>query len=579
MKTNNQQGIAVPMILLGVAIIGLLAYFLISSTFPFKNQLMSSLFPKSSSRAAGMVDLSLAPASLTVKQNDTFLVGVNIDAKTSSPSAMDLEINYDPTVLQATALEPGFFFTKVLVPASLTSGKATITLAQDIGGFKSGTGNVATLSFKALQNTTTASSITINPTNTQVASIGINGNDLNTLTNSAVTVNATSAVAKNAVMSLTAPTGTIPSTPEFGVNVMVKTGTDASNLFVSKLNFDPAKLAVSRIDTTGTFITQWVNTPSFDNANGVISAVGGVPTPGFTAASTAVKMLTVYFTGKASGLAAINFDPSSSVYRNSDNQNIAGTLTNASVTIGTVSTPTPTPTPTPSPSVVPSTTPTPTPIGTITPSSTPTPSASGSISPSSTPTASVVATASPIPSATPTTCSISSANWVPATNPINEGKVVGLTVSGTGGCAGKSVAFTVLEDDGVLGTDPVRNTPPSVKFDANNKANTSWLAEFQVDGFNGIGNPPEYFFNATVDSSTVKSADPLLLVNQATAGTFSKGDANRDGKVDFVDMSILLSNWNKTTGFNDELDYNDDKVINTFDFAGLVQLLILGGLI
>jgi hypothetical protein len=564
---SDQKGVAVPLLLLGVAIIGLLGYFLISSTFPFKNQLMSSLFPKSSSRAAGMVDLSLAPATLTVKQNDTFLVGVNIDTKTSSPSAMDLEVNYDPTVLQATALEPGFFFTKILVPASLTSGKATITLAQDIGGFKSGTGNVATLSFKALQNTTTATAITINPTNTQVASIGINGNDLNTLTNSAVTVSATSTVDKNAVMSLTAPGGTVPATPEFGVNVMVKTGTDASNLFVSKLNFDPSKLTVTRIDTTGSFITQWVNTPSFDNANGLILAAGGVPTPGFTAATNAAKMLTVYFTGKASGTTPINFDPESSVYRDSDNQNIAGTLTSTSVTIGAISTPNP------SPSVMPS------PSTSVSPSTTPIPSSTGSVVPSSTPVASVIASASPVPSATPSTCVITSANWVPATNPINSGKVVGLTVNGSGSCVGKSVAFNVLEDDGALGTDPVSNQPPTVKFDSNNKANTSWLAEFQVDGFNGIGNPPEYYFEATVDTSTVKSADPLLLVNQAATGTFTKGDANRDGTVDFVDLSILMSNWNKTSGFNDELDYNDDKIINTFDFAGLVQLLILNQLI
>jgi hypothetical protein len=563
----NQTGIVMPVVFLMVAIVGILLYFFVTSTFPFKDSLMGSLFPKDSSRAAGMVDLSLAPPTLSVKTNDTFLVGVNIDAKTSSPSAMELEVNYDPSILQATALEPGFFFTKVLVPASLTSGKATITLAQDIGGYKSGSGNVAVLSFKALQNTTTASQITFNPTNTQVASIGINGNDINTLTNSSVIVSATPAVVKNAVMSLTAPAGTIPATPEFGVDVMIKTGSDASNLFVSKLNFDPSKLTVSRIDTAGSFITQWVNAPTFDNANGVISAVGGVPTPGFTAATTAAKMLTVYFTGKASGAAPINFDPSSAVYRDSDNQNIAGTFTNTSVTIGAIATPTPTPipsvAPSPSASVAPS------------PAVSPSPAASVVVSPS--PAASVAP--SPSPSSAPVACSITSANWVPATNPINEGKVVGLTVIGTGSCAGKSVAFSVLEDDGVLGTDPVRNAPPTVKFDSNNKANTSWLAEFQVDGFNGVGNPPEYFFNATVDSSTMKSANPLLLVNQAVAGTFSKGDANRDSKVDFVDLSILMSNWNKTSGFNDELDYNDDNVINTFDFAGLVQLLILGGVI
>ncbi len=51
------------------------------------------------------------------------------------------------------------------------------------------------------------------------------------------------------------------------------------------------------------------------------------------------------------------------------------------------------------------------------------------------------------------------------------------------------------------------------------------------------------------------------------------------GKVDFVDLSILMTNWNKNNAFPDELDYNEDGTINTFDFSGLVQLLFLGGLI
>jgi hypothetical protein len=189
---------------------------------------------------------------------------------------------------------------------------------------------------------------------------------------------------------------------------------------------------------------------------------------------------------------------------------------------------------------------------------------------------------SPVASAStaPVACTITSANWVPSTNPINQGKVVGLNVKGNGDCADKSIAFTVWEDDGILGGDPVTNQPPSVKFGANSEANTSWLAEFQQDGFNGINNPPEYFFNATLDGvSQVRSSDPLLVVNPVAAGQWLKGDANHDGKVDFVDLSILMTNWNKTSGYNDELDYNDDGTINTFDFSGLVQLLILGGLV
>jgi hypothetical protein len=558
---TSQQGIVLPALMLLVAVAAVLIYFVISSTAPFKDGFLSSFFPKSSSQAAGVVDLSLVPDTISVKQNDTFLVDVVIDAKTSQPTAMELEINYDPAVLQMTALEPGFFFSKTLVPPAISSGKGTVTLAQDIGNYKSGTGSIVTLAFKALQNTSAPAQITINPTTTQIAALNENGNVVGSITNSTVNVSQLAAINKNAEIAVTVPAAAQPIGQEFAVQLKAKTGTESANLFVSKLSFDPSKLLVSRIDTGGSFVTQWVNNNSFDNANGKVTLIGGVPNPGYQA-SVLTTMATVYFTGKTAGSADINLDGASAIYRNSDNQDILGTQTNGTVTISTVSvSPSPSPVVSPSPAISPS------PVVSVAPSASPV--ASVAISPSPSPVVS--------PSSAPVACSVSQANWVPATNPINEGKVVGLTVTGTGSCAGKSVTFQVLEDDGILGTDPARNQPPTVKFDANGKANTSWLAEFQADGFNGINNPPEYYFNATVDSTTVKSADPLLLVNQAVAGTFNKGDANRDGVIDLVDLSILLSNWNKTSGFNDELDYNDDTVINTFDFAGLVQLLILGG--
>lgn len=551
-----------PIVFLLVAVAAIILYLVISSTLPFKDAFFKAIFPKGSSQAAGVVDLSLIPDAITVKQNDTFLVDVAIDAKTSQPTAMELEIDYDPAVLQMTALEPGFFFTKLLVAPAVTSGKGTVTLAQDIGNYKTGTGTVATLAFKALQNTTTSSQIIINPTNTQIAALNETGNVVGTITNSSVNVSQLAVINKNAEMAVTVPAAAQPIGQEFAVTIKAKTATESANLFVSKLSFDPTKLAVSRIDTTGSFITQWVNNNSFDNTNGKVTLIGGVPNPGYQATNL-TDMATIYFTGTAAGSAAINFDAASAIYRNSDNQNILGTLTDGTATISTV-----TASPSPSPSA------------SASPVVSPSPAASVIVSPS--PAASPAVSPSPVASAStaPVTCAISQAYWVSASNPINQGKVVGLGIKGIGDCTGKSVAFTVWEDDGALGADPVVNQPPAVKFDANNNANTSWLAEFQQDGFNGINNPPEYYFSAILANGTsLGSANPLLVVNAVNPGAWLKGDANHDGKVDFVDLSILMTNWNKTTGFVDELDYNDDGTINTFDFSGLVQLLFLGGLI
>lgn len=581
-KKNDQTGIVMPAILLLVAVVVILAYLLLSSTLPFKDTFLSALFPKQASNAAGVVDLSLIPNAVNIKQNDTFLVDITIDAKTEQPTAMDLEINYDPQYLQATALEPGFFFTKTLVAPALSSGKATVTLAQDINGYKTGTGTVATLAFKALQNTASPSMITINPTNTQIAAIGQSVNVVGNISNSTVTVSQLAAITKNSQMALSAPAASPTVGAEFAVQVKVKTATDSANLFVSKMSFDPAKLAVSRIDTAGSFITQWVNDNSFDNTNGKISLIGGVPTPGYQSNSL-VPMATVYFTGKTAGSSLINLDAASSIYRNSDNQNILGSLTDATVTLsGAAVSPSPSISPSPSPAVSPSPIVSPSPAVSPLPSAavSPSPSAAASVNPSPSVIASASVAPSPLPSPSGSVaCAISQASWDASSNPIISGKVVSLKVQGTGNCDGKSLSFTVLEDDGVLGTDPTKNTPPSVKFNSNS-ATTSWLAEFQTDGFNGFNNPPEYFFNVTLDGTTqVKSNAPLLSVTEAAPGQYIKGDANRDGKVDYTDLSIMLSNFNKTSGYNDELDYNDDGIINVPDYSGIVQLLFLAGLV
>lgn len=68
-----------------------------------------------------------------------------------------------------------------------------------------------------------------------------------------------------------------------------------------------------------------------------------------------------------------------------------------------------------------------------------------------------------------------------------------------------------------------------------------------------------------ISSSPSPSPSPSPAVSK-------KGDFNKDGKVNAVDVSILFSNWNKTN-FLKGTDLNSDNKINSVDFATLKSLL------
>ncbi|MCL4405972.1 MAG: dockerin type I domain-containing protein [Patescibacteria group bacterium] len=56
--------------------------------------------------------------------------------------------------------------------------------------------------------------------------------------------------------------------------------------------------------------------------------------------------------------------------------------------------------------------------------------------------------------------------------------------------------------------------------------------------------------------------------NNATDNTnlsYSKGDANHDGKIDLLDFNTLMVNWNQTE-VNNNADFNNDGKVDIFDF-------------
>ena len=178
-----------------------------------------------------------------------------------------------------------------------------------------------------------------------------------------------------------------------------------------------------------------------------------------------------------------------------------------------------------------------------------------------------------------TPCVLTKSEWIITSNPVNSNTTAELRVEASGSCANQQASFVVLEDDGVLGTDPVKQNPQAVTLIPNPAQNnfaakTFWITEFQEDGVFGSSYPPEFKFYARLVSGggVQNSIDPQLQVlRQAGQPSPEEGDVNGKGGTNLDDMSWMLSNWGPID--NEFADYNKDKVINNFDIQHLVGVL------
>lgn len=79
---------------------------------------------------------------------------------------------------------------------------------------------------------------------------------------------------------------------------------------------------------------------------------------------------------------------------------------------------------------------------------------------------------------------------------------------------------------------------------------------------------------ASPSPSSIASASPANI-------TSSKGDGNSDGAINRQDLSNLFSFWSPATNITShfELDFNDDKKINSFDYSKMNELLKSAGVL
>lgn len=101
---------------------------------------------------AGTLKFDTTTVNTTV--DNTFQVQVIVDATPDEITSIDAYITYDSSILQAQSVVVGTFFPSIA--QNLTTGKVYVAgYVEDLATSKSGTGTVATITFKALTNGTT----------------------------------------------------------------------------------------------------------------------------------------------------------------------------------------------------------------------------------------------------------------------------------------------------------------------------------------------------------------------------------------------------------------------------------------
>ncbi|KPJ56322.1 hypothetical protein AMJ49_05155 [Parcubacteria bacterium DG_74_2] len=100
----------------------------------------------------------------------------------------------------------------------------------------------------------------------------------------------------------------------FNVSVFVNTGGENVNAVDVDLKFDPTKLQVASPTAGKSFIEVWVAQPTYSNTKGILSFMGGIPSPGINTSAGLVS--TVTFRVISPGETSIIFSDSSKVLRN-----------------------------------------------------------------------------------------------------------------------------------------------------------------------------------------------------------------------------------------------------------------------
>jgi hypothetical protein len=173
--------------------------------------------------AANAASLQFSPDSLNISSGQTGDLKVNIDATGEQVRATDIYVLYDSTLLDVSSVSSGTFFPNVQNNTS-TPGKLFIGAGDPSpGSYKTNTGTIATITFKAKGDGT--SNVVFDCVTGETSESNIYKNDLNSTDIIDCTKNnkATITSGASAGSGSTNPTA-VPTTPSSEPSVLPQTG-------------------------------------------------------------------------------------------------------------------------------------------------------------------------------------------------------------------------------------------------------------------------------------------------------------------------------------------------------------------
>ena len=230
-----------------------------------------SLLPKPASiginevspSSQGSVALSLPP-TIIAPLNTEASADITIDSGTSSVTAVQIELVYDPSTISTPSITQGGFFTQKLTSPKIENGKISFAYAVKIEEkSKSGSGVVATLKFKPLKenaqiafgNGTMVASIDNLDTNSLKSATGTT---ISTKTGSSVSIPPVLEDIEKAPVNSSVETYTPPTQKSAGSSQTTTTApTSQTRVFNETGNFDYSKNRVSNTteDLEATLVT------------------------------------------------------------------------------------------------------------------------------------------------------------------------------------------------------------------------------------------------------------------------------------------------------------------------------------
>jgi len=125
--------------------------------------------------------------------------------------------------------------------------------------------------------------------------------------------------AQQVTLSIDPPTQTAAVNSTFQVQVRVNTGTQSIHTVSAHITYDGTIITPQSVDTTGSFATIW-HQNEINTSNEIIQLTGNLPSPGISGDN--LLFATINFVASSTATTQLQFDPSSSVFRDSDNTNI-----------------------------------------------------------------------------------------------------------------------------------------------------------------------------------------------------------------------------------------------------------------